>query len=107
MGIIGLSQRWKGPGSLQALELREDESTKEGQRGFRTLLYIYRFISFSYKPVIADASQNSQGRTSCISSQPSDSSQACQFALNKHKPIVGKRMLTRDMDANEGEHAVI
>lgn len=87
--IARLSQRWKGPGSLQASECHGDMNT--------LCFPIYTEI------LIVDACQKSQSHTSCIPSQPSDSSQACQVALNKHKFSAQMEMLTRDMDVNEEE----
>lgn len=60
-------------------------------------------LSSAYLASIADFCQKSQGHTSFTPSQPNDSSQACQVALNKQKLVAGRGMLTRDMDANEKE----
>lgn len=104
-GIVRLSQRWKGPGSPQASELHKDMSTWGGRgcqdSGSFPICTLIQF--FSHLAVIADACQKSHGHTSCIPSQPGDSSQACRVALNKHKIVAGREMLTRDVDANEEE----
>lgn len=87
-----LSQRWKGPGSLV---------TTGGKRCWG------RDSVSSYLALIADACQKSHGHTSSTPSRPSDSSQACHVALNKRKLVVGREMLTRDMDANEEEQQLV
>lgn len=59
---------------------------------------MYRDLVSSNRALVSDGFQN---LTSCIPFQPSDSSQACQVALNKL--VAQREMLTRDMDANEEE----
>lgn len=96
-----LSQGWKGPGSLRALELHKNMVTTGGW-GCQG-----RDSVSSYLAMIADACQKNNSHTSSTPRQPSDSSQACHVALNKRKLVVGREMLTRDMDANEEEQHLV
>lgn len=64
---------------------------------------LYRNTVLSSRALNPDACQRSQSYTSGVPSQPSDSSQACQVALNKHKLVARRKMQTKDVDANGRE----
>lgn len=109
VGIVRLSQRGRGPASLWASEPRENISTEGGWVWQDTdSLPIYRHSVSPYPVLIADGCQWSQGRTTCISSQPSDSSQACQLSFKQAYACCGEGNANeRCGNANEEEQQLL